>query len=208
MNKAIFILNNAVKMKACILSVVLVCLSLNVFSQDIITQKDGTKTEAIVLEVNEYVVKYKLFAGTDTLVRLMHKYTLLDIQYANGEKQVYYTAPAPEQVAVMKETSMETQGAVDATTYYRGSSGAVAVTFATSFLTGAIIGLIPAIACSAKTPSYDKLNFPDAKLMDNNKYRYAYIHKARDIKRRKVWAAYLIGTISAGLVTVLVTSAR
>jgi hypothetical protein len=68
------------------------------------------------------------------------------------------------------------------------------------FLTGGILGLIPAIACSITPPATENLNYPDKELWKKNDYETGYRYRAKKIKQKRVWGGFAIGTVSAVIV--------
>ncbi len=93
-------------------------------------------------------------------------------------------APLPQDLHV--------KGQVDAEANYKKYKGAATGTLIAS-LVSPLIGLIPAIACSATTPKMDNLGYPDAKLFMQKEYYDSYTRKAKKIKAGKVWKNWGIG---------------
>jgi hypothetical protein len=56
------------------------------------------------------------------------------------------------------------------------------------------MGLIPAFACSSAPPKRENLGFRDENLMHHPSYFSGYTEKAHEIKRKKVWQGFAIGT--------------
>jgi len=84
------------------------------------------------------------------------------------------------------------KGQLDASRNYKKYKGASTGTLITS-LVSPIIGLIPAIACSATAPKLEKLGYPDEKLFMQKEYYNGYTKKAKKIKSGKVWKSWGIG---------------
>lgn len=100
---------------------------------------------------------------------------------------------------------MYVKGRVDAEANYKKYKGAATGTLIASLLSP-IVGLIPAIACSATTPKMENLGYPDAKLFMQKDYHDSYTRKAKKIKSGKVWKNWGIG-FGVNLVAVLLISA-
>lgn len=99
---------------------------------------------------------------------------------------------------------MTREGALDASRNYRKYKGAATGTFFTTFLTGAVLGLIPAIPTSVTTPSPKNLNIPNGPNMDDEKYLFGYKTQAKRIKSGKVWSNYGGGILCAVSATILI----
>ena len=78
------------------------------------------------------------------------------------------------------------QGQKDASVYYRGFKGASTGTFVVSLLSP-IVGLIPAMACSATPPKEISLTYPNVDLINKTDYTNDYKLKAKKIKQGRVW---------------------
>jgi hypothetical protein len=50
-----------------------------------------------------------------------------------------------------------------------------------------LLGLVPAIACSATPPRVDNLGYTSSELFKNPDYRNGYTQGSKKIKSRKVW---------------------
>lgn len=96
------------------------------------------------------------------------------------------------------------KGQFDAETNYKKYKGAATGTLITSLLSP-LVGLIPAIACSATTPKIENLGYPDAKLFMQKEYHDSYTRKAKKIKAGKVWKNWGIG-FGVNIVAVLLIS--
>lgn len=68
---------------------VLLLFAVGLSAQDIITKKDGSEIEAKVVEVDEHVVKYLLFAEPEGPLYTISKEDLLLIHYASGRSEVF-----------------------------------------------------------------------------------------------------------------------
>ncbi|MCE6988171.1 hypothetical protein [Dyadobacter sp. CY323] len=101
-----------------------------------------------------------------------------------------------------KSENLNIKGQIDAARHYKRYKGAAAGTLITSLLFP-IIGLIPAIACSATSPKLENLGYPDEQLFRQPEYYKAYTKKAKKIKQRKVWSNWGIG-LGVNLLLILV----
>ncbi len=97
------------------------------------------------------------------------------------------------------------KGHTDAEANYKKYKGAATGTLFASLLSP-LVGLIPAIACSATAPKIENLDYPDAKLFMKKEYYDSYTSKAKKIKSGKVWKNWGIG-FGVNLVAVLVIAA-
>jgi hypothetical protein len=113
------------------------------------------------------------------------------------------TGYAPEGQTATKD--LYVKGQVDAELNYKKYKGAAAGTLIAS-LVSPLVGLIPAIACSATHPKIENLGYPDANLFMNKDYHDGYTKKAKRIKSGKVWKNWGIG-FGVNLVAVLLISA-
>jgi|GEM_PF-1877960 len=93
------------------------------------------------------------------------------------------------------------QGKIDAERHYKKYKGAGTGTLITS-LVSPLVGLIPAIACSASAPKLANLGYPDENQFKNQEYHLGYTEKAKKIKKKKVWTNWGIG-FGVNLVAVL-----
>jgi len=161
-------------------------------SQDIITLKNGDEIKCKVSEINTTEVKYKRSDSSPLIV--INKSEIFMIKYEDGTKDTFKESAPTE--------DMFTKGRNDAEKYYKGKKSGAGGTLITSFIGGALIGLIPAIACSTTPPKAENLALPDKSLESNDSYMRGYTEKAHKIKRGRVWTSYAVGAI-LGLVTYL-----
>jgi hypothetical protein len=87
---------------------------------------------------------------------------------------------------------LHVKGQRDAERHYHKYVGAGTGTLFASLLSP-LVGLIPAIACSATAPKETNLGYPKPELFAQEEYYNAYTKKAKKIKQRKVWANWAIG---------------
>ncbi len=64
-------------------------ISIDGFSQDIITKSDSVKIEAKVIEVGLNTIKYKKFSNQNGPVYVIRKSDVHDILYKNGERDIF-----------------------------------------------------------------------------------------------------------------------
>ena len=93
------------------------------------------------------------------------------------------------------ESATYEEGTDDALRYYRAENTGAGWTGATVVLISPLFGLIPAVACSNKSPKDFNLNYPESDLMDNWDYATGYRYEAHRIKKKKVWTGFAVGTI-------------
>ncbi|MBS1780154.1 MAG: hypothetical protein JST70_12555 [Bacteroidetes bacterium] len=161
-------------------------------AQDILTTRDGTELRVKVTEVSDDNVKYKSWDNQDGPIYTMERNGILFIKYENGTKDVFKI----EEDEYSTKLSMKERGKLDAEEYYHRYQGARMTTYATTVVGGAIIGLVPAIACSKRMPADHRLDYPDSTLMKNKEYRRAYKHTAKKIKQGKTWGGYVWGIVT------------
>lgn len=100
---------------------------------------------------------------------------------------------------------LNTKGEIDASKKYKKYKGAAVGTLVVSLLSP-LLGLIPAIACSATTPKVENLGYPDQKLFEKTAYHSGYTKKAKKIKSGKVWKNWGIG-LGVNLAIVIIAAA-
>jgi hypothetical protein len=103
---------------------------------------------------------------------------------------------------INKPEDLNIKGQIDAARHYKRYKGAATGTLLTS-LVSPVIGLIPAILCSATSPKIENLGYPNEELFKQPAYYKAYNKKAKKIKQRKVWSNWGIG-LGVNLVVILV----
>jgi len=160
----------------------------NILAQDVITTKSGEDIEAKILEVTSTDVKYKVFKNVDGPTYVRQKSEILLIRYENGTKDIFEnTNTATESGnSDLSPDALYALGQADATKYYNKYKLASTGTLIAGLLSP-LIGLIPAVACSAIRPTDANLNGPNAELMANSYYYKGYTQRAKKIKQGKVW---------------------
>ena len=156
------------------------------YSQDVITQKNGDKINAKIVEVGISEIKYKKFDNQDGPVYSIAKRDVLKIIYENGTTDQFSGTDNAD------PENLKLQAQADASKHYTRYKPAGTGTLVAS-LVSPIVGLIPAIATASSEPKEKNLNVPDSVLIQNPIYNDAYIIKASSIKRKKVWKNWLIG---------------
>lgn len=81
-------------------------------AQDIIIKNDKTEIQAKVLEIAEYVIKYKQFNHLDGPVRTLNKSQIFMIIYENGARETFDThvqRPKPSQQQAQPQPSQQQQ---------------------------------------------------------------------------------------------------
>jgi hypothetical protein len=122
---------------------------------------------------------------------------------------VSFAQSAPSDTAAPKPVvaqNLLVKGQRDAERHYQKYRGAGTGTLVAS-LVSPLVGLIPAIACSATAPKETNLGYPKPELFAQEEYYRGYTQKAKKIKQRKVWGNWAIG-FGVNMIAVLVISAR
>ena len=186
------------------------------FAQDIITTRSGEDIKAKIAEIGLNDIKYKRWESPDGPLVVIAKNKVLLIRYEDGTKDIFEAKEEPSTseegtgtgISGLASKDLYRQGSTDAIRYYQGYKSASVGTLIGSLLGGPLLGLIPAIACSATTPSYRNLDFPSEELMKKRDYLQGFAKQARHIKSNKVWINYGVGAAISVLLTLLLTSAR
>ena len=193
---------------------VLITISLwgpSLFSQDIIYLNNGTEIKAKIIELTSETVKYRKYEQPDGPLRNISYFDLFMILYEDGTREVFKAEDRPtvqsqwrEELLPQKESGNVFfsqnnnqdfcfQGQQDAYRYYTGYKEAAAWTGVATILGGAILGIIPAIACSSSDPQSSSFSVPDNELLRNSTYYQCYSREAKRIKSKKVWTYFGIG---------------
>lgn len=171
------------------LVLVFTCLSV-AMAQDIITLTTGEEMNAYIIRLNPGDVTFIPENSSDTAYLLRED--VAKLQYKNGMIIVLSENEMPAFIEGPVDDSLFVQGQVDATMYYKGYRPAAIGTMVTSIYFP--FGLIPAIACSSKPPAKEHLGYRDQQLMENPSYSNGYTSKAHEIKKKKVWGGFAIGS--------------
>lgn len=181
-------------------------------AQDVIITKDGQEIKAKVSEVLTTQIKYKKYESPDGPLYTVNKEDLLLIRYENGnvevmnqeaatgngqttQKQAYSADNDP---CIEFDGSPCIMGASDAKIFYDGGETGASVTALVSFLTGPIIGLIPAIVNSTSEISEGNLGITrsyEKKLMTNADYADCYYKQAKKEKSKNNWLMWGVGSL-------------
>lgn len=165
-------------------------------SQDVITLKTGEELKARIIRLNQEDVTFLPESSNDTV--FLHRSDITKLTYQSGiiiqlsEDNVPVLSDAPI------SDSMYVLGERDALRYYRGYIPAGTGTLIASYFVP--WGLIPAIACSKTRPGMQTLGYRDQQLIQNPSYFAGYTDKAFEIKKKKVWKNFAIGSgVTLGL---------
>ena len=91
------------------------------------------------------------------------------------------------------------RGMNDARIMYRGKNSGAGWTAITTLITGPVLGLIPAIACSSTPPKRHNLGINNYNLISNPEYYNCYQDEAHKTKKTRVWAHYAVSVLTWGL---------
>jgi hypothetical protein len=179
-----------------LLSIVIIVVS-NVKAQDIIVKTNAEEIKSKVLEVTQTEIKYKKFENLTGPTFSMSKSEAFMIKYENGTKDVFTVTKEKEAIQTTNTNAsedMNEQGKMDAKKYYKGKKSGAGGTLATTVVLSPLIGLIPAFATTSSEPNEENLNYPSSTAMKNPEYRNAYKNEAHDIKKKKIWTNFGIGS--------------
>ncbi len=173
---------------------ILILLSFKISAQDRLVLKNGEEKVVKVEEVGTEEIKYrKQSAGPLYIIK---KSEVFMIVYADGTKDVFSESEKVEESKPEDNSStsdLYQEGAMDATTYYRGHKSGAGGTLVTSLILSPVLGLIPAIACSSTPPNRINLRIPDGENTNNSSYIRGYEDQSHKIKKRKVWNMWVLG---------------
>jgi hypothetical protein len=169
-------------------SAILICFSISVNGQDIITTKKGEDIQSKVMEITLSELKYKNFNNLNGPLISILKSDVLMIRYENGTKDIFRDENlAPSGVAIKGENENYKLGQQDARRYYKGYRAAGTGTLVTGLVLSPLLGLVPAFATTSAVPQEINLNYPDPKRMKNADYSNGYLDQSFKIKKSKVW---------------------
>jgi len=180
----------------------LATLTSSMFSQDIITKKSGDDIMSKILEVNQSEIRYKKYDNITGPTFTILKSDVMMVRYENGTKDIFNEVSSPSSTSTQMENP-SLKGRMDASKNYTGRNSGAIWTGVTTALTSPILGIIPAIACSAAVPSQRNLEITDPELMKNPDYNAAYKNQAHKTKKARVWSSFGIGCAVWGLFLVL-----
>lgn len=166
------------------------------FSQDVIIFKSGDELKVKILEIGVSDIKYKKADTTESNpIYQVFKSSVLMIRYSNGSKDIFNDEKNYHDTTINSSNEdLYIKGEKDATIYYKGFHGAGTGTFILTLL-NPVLGLIPAIACSATPPHEVNLLAPNLDLMSKPAYRNGYTQSARQIKSGRVWSNWLVALL-------------
>ena len=180
-------------------------MAIKLFAQDTIYMVDNSKIIGHVISKIEFNITYlKSMDCIDRFPRVVSKRSVRLIAYADGSFEIFSVRKINPQH--LKDYPMFMKGCHDAEKYYNHSCGAVG-TGLTSFFSGGILGLVPAIICSASNPKVYNLDIPVGAPLKNKDYILGYIYKAKKMKQIKVWRGYSAGVVGALAFALLVIHA-
>ncbi len=190
------------------LVILLLLMSFYSKAQDKIFKNDGMEILAKVLEINLIEIKYKKFEYLDGPTIILAKREINKILYENGTSESFeienqFIHQKTDSTKFISSDHFRLLGASDAKLFYSGRKSGVGGTFITS-LVSPILGLIPAITCSAIYPNEVNLNYPNEDLMKNKDYRISYLKEAKKIKQKKIWGVWG-GTTAISIIITLVS---
>lgn len=178
----------------------LIFTSFCALAQDTLYFVNQNKVICRVLRINMGNVFYVKNDSTPRSKEIgIPKSTVRCIAYGNGSIEIL----SVKNIRPPERNSNFLKGSSDAQAYYHHPGGSIA-TGLVSFATGGILGLIPAIACSATTPRFANLNLPKNAMLTNKEYMLGYISTAKNMKQRKVWKGYVLG-VGAAIAFVILT---
>jgi hypothetical protein len=154
--------------------------------QDAVYLKNGSIIRGLIMEQ----------IPGNTLKILMADGSLFVYQQSEVEKIVKEVNPGqPGTTAPTTVNSMDKQGRIDASKYYRGYRGAQLSTLFTALFAGPF-ALGVAIPCAATAPKEETLytdKHPNPELFNNEEYKKGYADKAHKMKKVKTWVSFGVG---------------
>lgn len=185
-----------------------ISLSVNGFTQDVMTKTSGEEIKVKILEVSNSEVKYRLFDSPNSPLFTISKSEVLIIKYENGSKDLFL----PDLEAKIKEKERQVEdlklkAKKDAQFQYKARNTGAIWTAAGTIVFTPILGIIPAAITATEYPQYENLDITDPKLIENDVYVRAYSAEAQKKKSKKVWTHFGIGS-AIWLVGTILLSAR
>ena len=159
-------------------------------AQDIITLRSGEEVKSKIIRLNQKDVTFVAENSSDTV--FLYRDDISKLTYRSGIIIYLDQTEMPTFTGGQASDSLFVLGQADAALYYKGyRPAAIGTMFASIYFP---FGLIPAIACSSKPPAMHNLGYKDQELMKNANYYDGYTRKAHEIKKKKVWGGFAIGT--------------
>jgi hypothetical protein len=185
-------------MKTLTYIVLFVQLTCSAIAQDTICFINGSRKIAHVQKITMGNVVYR-DTGKSIKDILIPKNSVRYILYPSGS----YEIVSLKNIQPTEMNTSFTKGSDDADKLYRHPGGSIGTGIA-SFATGGILGLIPAIACSASKPRAQNLNLPRTAPLSDKSYMLGYQSRAKKLKQKRVWTGYFVGV--AGAIALLLVS--
>jgi len=209
-------------MKATIPLLVFLLVSVYAAAQDVLVKRNGDEIKAKVLTITPSEITYLLpanpkdSAAAPAQEQTIARQDVFMVKYENGAKEVFEDQgttemrtvayePETKPIAVRKENQadMFQRGKFDAMNYYHGYTGAATGTLIVSLLSP-VVGLVPAIACSAAPPTQQSLHFPSYEHYKDGSYQTGYRQQAHRMKAGRVWRNWGIGLgVNVALIVLL-----
>ncbi|SHJ42210.1 hypothetical protein SAMN02745146_3114 [Hymenobacter daecheongensis DSM 21074] len=193
----------------CLYLLLLFCgLAATAQAQDTILRTNGEEIPAKVLTIQPEKISYALPAApADTLY--LPVTDVFMIRYANGTKEMIYTATYAAAAPALTPEQARRQGELDARQYFKspgafwGTFGATVVTTSVGWLGGVATGA----AIAASRPPVHNLMVSDDKLLRNQDYVRGYQRQAQRQKLGKAAAGFGAGVgTSVAIVAIIVIS--
>ncbi len=196
-------------MKKLFLFTLILLVSCQLFSQDIIIKRSGEELKSKVVEVSSEIIKYKLFDNLNGPTFTILKTDVIKITYENKVSEIF-SQTDPSELTNIKDPQFLGEagyknGQADALKYYKGYKTASTVTLVTSIIFP-FAGLVPAIITSVSPPLNRNLNYPDTQRFNYLDYQNGYKAKAKRIKSGKVWINFGIGFVAGFVAGLLLNS--
>ena len=189
----VFISEYNLLMKPFVLLVLFFYGSNELYCQDTLYLTNNTNIIAKITDQDIFNITYKQNDSISKKNLLIAKNKVSLIAYANGVIEVVTVKKINP--GMIKNYTMFLKGSDEAMKYYKHHGGEIGTALA-AFAGGGVLGLIPAVACSATTPKLLNLGIPkDAPIQDKD-YLLGYCYRAKKMKQKKVWTGYTIGVVS------------
>jgi hypothetical protein len=162
------------------------------YAQDTLCLLNGSKLPVRVSSLTMSHILYRDTGTTLTKEKIMPKSQVRYLVYNSGRFEVMSLSNiSPDEMNFSFR-----KGQQDASVNYTGRRSGAVGTGVTSFLTGGILGLVPAVICSSVRPNTLNLALSREAPVSDKSYMLGYIAAAKRIKRKKVWTGYAIGLFS------------
>jgi hypothetical protein len=169
--------------------------------KDTIYFLSGRKVIAKIVDVQSQTIKYQVSNLDGEIMYTVNKLDLKKIVTSTGAVKQFEVLSDNQNVYVPNTNpnnafggNFYQKGRMDAAKYYTRDNG--------STLTGCMaagcspcVGLIPAIVISNNAPALTDLKMPISSYSKNYEYMRGYQDGAHEIRKKKVWSAYGIGSV-------------